>query len=736
MPETPFKASNQAADCEQRLKGKTTLLTETPFKASNQAEREGILAKSKLFSPVLAAVFLSFWLQKAALSVTNINVEKNFPDYSCEFCGKDKCERFNRKLFLFNLKLNKYLIKPVDVVWSSILPKYGMERLQNAYNNINFPVRVTSCLLQKDFHASKQEVARFFINTTMGVGGLWDPAKTKFKIEANQEDIAQVLYHYKVKQGPYLVLPIVHGNVRTVVGKILDCPFNPCSYVLGPFAIIASTVFFINNSACMQPAIKILEQTCADPYEVLRQIDGVESFIKNNNLDRSNIFLEKIASGNKNLVSAAKIDDGNVNVRLTPPVSADIELKNFNPQSPLVDAMRTVLLDKENPKKSKWAQTSVWNNDFEKKIKKASIRFDNKLVKYTYRYILQKDKNAPAAIIYPAIGEGVMAEHSTTMTRILYDQGYSVIVLGSPFNWEFIKSMPDNYKPGLPSKDTDLTRLLTLKIINRLEAQYKLHFSDKIIVGSSFGALVTLFTAAKEEKENILGVSKFIAINPPIELMFAQRQIDKYAQDWKNSPSDIKMRAAVTVQKVIKKTEEIAAQKPTESVYLPFDDDEAKLIAGFVMKQKLADTVFSVEKCSRCKKDLIHDEVNNMTFDEYAQKYVLAGEKKPYEQIDYESSLYSISDYLKNNDNYKIYHTVDDYFVNSQQLAWLKNQAQDKALYFSNGSHLGYLYRREFLDDFKGEIKLKNSKPQQEKRNLFVKILKPDLEKTDLSLAQ
>lgn len=587
-----------------------------------------------------------------------------------------------------------------------------MERLQNAYNNINFPVRAASCLLQKDFHASKQEAARFFINTTFGIGGLWDPAKTKFKIEPNQEDMAQVLHHYKVKQGPYIVLPVVHGSVRTIAGKILDCPFNPCSYVLGPFSIIASAVFFINNSACMQPAIKKLEETCADPYEILRQIDGVESFIKNNNLDRSSVFLEKIASDNQNLADTAKNDDGNVNIGLTPLVAADIKLENFNPQSPLIDAMRTVLFDKENPKKSKWAQTSLWNNDFEKKVKKASIRFDDKLPKYIYRYILQKNKNAPAAVIYPAIGESAAAEHSTTMAKILYEQGYSVIILGSPFNWEFIKSMPDGYKPGLPSKDADFTRLLALKIINGLEFKNKCHFKDKIVVGSSFGALVALFTAAKEDKENVLGVSKFIAINPPIELLFAQKQIDKYAQNWKNDFSDIKMPAALTIQKIIKKSEEIGAQTPSESVYMPFSDEEAKLIAGFVMKQKLADAVFSIEKCSRCKKNVINQEINNMTFEDYANKYVFINAEKTYKQADYESSLYSIEDYLKKGNNYKIYHTVDDYFVNSRQLAWLKNQTEDKTLYFSNGSHLGYLYRKEFLDEFKKEIKLKDLKPE------------------------
>ena len=60
---------------------------------------------------------------------------------------KDKFENFNRKMFHLNSKLNKYIARPVHVLWSSIMPKYGIERIQNVYNNIEYPKRLASCLI-------------------------------------------------------------------------------------------------------------------------------------------------------------------------------------------------------------------------------------------------------------------------------------------------------------------------------------------------------------------------------------------------------------------------------------------------------------------------------------------------------------------------------------------------------------------------------------------------------------
>lgn len=658
------------------------------------------MIKKRIITIFVAVFFLNLCTNNLSFAIDDTLNVCHYPDYSYEFCGKEKCEGFNRKLFIFNLKLNKYVLKPVNIVWASVMPKCAMDRLQNVYTNINFPVRLVSCALQKDFKGSKQEFLRFVTNTTIGVGGLWDPAKNKFKLEPRQEDMGQVLAHYNLKKGPYLVLPVVRGNVRDLIGQLLDYPLRPFSYI--PIAgAIANTVFNINNTAYMQAGIKKVSEDYADPYEIAKQIHGFERFIKNENLDRDEVLNAKsVLSGNNIPVRDIKCNT----------LKPDVYLVNYNPQSPLIDSMRTALFRDKTAKESKWSELSVWNRNFKKKIKTSKASIEPNRPIYKYRYILQKNKTSPLAIIYPSIGEGIRSDHADVLAKILYDEGYSVVIEGSAFQWEFVKSMPKDYKPGLPYQDASYLRLLTSKILANLEGKKGYKFERKIVVGTSFGALTALFTAAQEEKENTLGVSKYISINPPIELYFAMRQFDRFSTDWKNDASDIKMRAAVAAEKVVKITQKITDKKYAnviqgENEPLPFNDEEAKLIMGFVMKQKLSDVVFSVEKASTCKKCKIYESVNKMGFEDYGDKYLFVNQQKASEQYEYETSLYSLAGFLRKNEQFKIYHTLDDYYVNPEQLNWLKKVTGDKTVLFSNGSHLGFLYRKEFMDEFLKDVR-------------------------------
>lgn len=673
--------------------------------------------KDKVFKALAVFCVLIFYTNNISFAIADINPTCCYPDYATEFCGKDTCERFNRRLFVFNLKLNKYLLRPIDTIWASIMPKYGMDRLRNAYENINFPVRIVSCLLQKDFKASKQEAKRFLINTTLGVGGLYDPAKTKFNLEPRKEDMEQALAHMHVKSGPYLVLPVIRGSVRDVAGKALNCPFNPCSYVLGPFSILANAAFFINNTTYMQPLIKRVDQGYADPYELTKQIDGIQFYIKNNNLDRKEVFEQKDTV--QNIIPVGHAEVPNI-IKQSPllrekasvdkKLAADITLENFNSQGCLIDSMRTALFEIHDNNNSVWAETSVWNRCFDKKIKTSNVQVYEKRPAYRFRYILQKNKISPVAIIYPSIGEGINSDHSTTLAKILYNEGFSVIIQGSAFHWEFVKSMPEGYRPGAPANDAQYLKLVTSKIIDKLQSKKRTQFNNKVLIGSSFGAMTSLFVAAQNEAEgDKLGISKIIALNPPVELIYAQKQLDKYAQDWKKNPGDMKLKAAITAQKVINVAQNICdkrcgAKNEKSLECMPFSEDEAKLIMGFVMKQKLADVLFAIEHNTRCKKCALYSKVNKMSFDDYAQEYVFVKQNTSSEEFDYETSLYSIADFLKTSDKYKIFHSLDDYYANQQQLGWLKGISKDKTVLFSNGSHLGFLYRQEFLDEFKKEL--------------------------------
>jgi alpha/beta superfamily hydrolase len=497
--------------------------------------------------------------------------------------------------------------------------------------------------------------------------------------------------------------------VRDDVGQVLNYPLNPCAYFLGPFSIVATAAFYINNSTYLQPLIKKVELSYADPYELIREADGVGNYIKNSNLDRKDVFDKKTSS--ENIVPINNVGD-------FADLKPDVKFSDFNPQSPLIDAMRTTLFDNRYQYNNTiWADVSLWNKGFDKQLKTACVKIYGDRDKYRYRYILQKDKNAPVAVIFPSIGEGILGDKSVAQSKLLYEEGYSVVILGSTCNWEFIKSMPKGYSPGLPNSDAKYLRFASAKVLADVQSKHGCNFSKKIVVGTSFGALTGLFVAAHEANENTLNVSHYISINPPVETFFAINQVDKFAQEWKNDPSDLKARAAVTVEKVLQKTQEISDKRDKGDkgdknlpTYFSFSDDEAKLILGFCMKQKLYDLVFTIENGSTSKKNkILYDTINSMSFNDYAQKYLYAKQEKPASQVDYEASLYSISNFLQNSKNYKIYHSVDDYYANPQQLAWLKKQAGDKALYFSNGSHLGELYRQEFIDDFKKEIRFKNN---------------------------
>ena len=608
-----------------------------------------------------------------------------FHDFAGEYVGDDKHEKFNRKMFNMNAGLNKYVMRPVHIVWASVVPKCAMDKLKNVHTNIEYPKRLTSCLVQKDFKSAGSETLSFLANSTVGLGGLFTPAQSVFKIEPANENMEQALAKTGVKQGSYLVIPGLNSTShRGVAGRILEAPFDAATWFLNPIVGLAKSGLTLNKTYYMQPLAHMVESTFADPYDIAKKFYGIEAYIKTHNLDR-NVMLETKAE-------LAENDFTLHSPNSTFGLEHDVELKDYQPQSPVVDAMRTTLFDLPEVNKSMWAEMSVWNRSFSRQIKTAGVNVVPGRDDYKFKYILQKDRTAPAAIIYPSIGEGVNSHHSVVLAKIFYEQGYSVVIQGSHFQWEFAKSMPVGYRPGNPSDDADYLKIVTQKIFTHLGAKHDYNPSDKVVFGTSFGAFQTLFLAEKEHRDNTLGISKYISVCPPVELMYALAQVDKNSQFEKNE--DFKEKTAITAAKIIK-----ALENPPTNGQLPFSDEEARLITSFIMHQKLSDLVFTIEG----KDPKLYEELHRTTYKDYAQKYI--AQDRDLDEIYYETSLHSIAEFLRNNDNYKIYHAANDYLAAPAQLKQLKEYSGDKTVLFNNGSHLGFLYRKEFQDALKADIR-------------------------------
>lgn len=652
-------------------------------------------------------------------------------DFSNMYVGEDKYEGFNRKMFNLNSKLNKFIAKPVHIIWASIMPQCGIQGIQNVYNNIEYPKRLASCLLQKDFAGIKSETQRFITNTTLGLGGLFDPAEKIFKIKPVTETMDQALCKCKVKSGSYIVLPILSSSCpRSLLGRLIEAALDPSVYLASPLTSIIKGGFVINKTSFMQPVTKMIESNYADPYDIAKKMYGMENYIKSSNLDRKDLLsteakilenkfiantttenqesiahqIQQIIDEEAILAGMEELAEGS-ETGAACQLAPDIWLTDFKVQSPIIDSMRTALFDYPEINKSIWNELSIWNRSFAKRIKTDSVEIYPDRDSYKFRYILQKDKTAPLAIFYPSIGEGINSHHSEVFAKIFYDAGYSVLIQGSHFQWEFAKSMPEGYCPGLPSKDADNLKLVTQKIINKLEKEEKCQFKNKLLVGTSFGAMATLFVADKEFKNNTLGISKYIAISPPIELVYAIKQVDKNSEDYDYQSSDVKYRVATTAAKIIQMTNQ-KKNPDFEFKGFPFSEEEGKLIISFLMRQKLSDLIFTIEGVSKTQKCEIYNSINNLSFKDYAEKYLMENSGGTVDDLRYDTSLYSIAGFLKESKNYKIYHSLDDFFINKNQLEQLKLYSPTNVVCLNNGSHLGFLYRKEFQDVFKREITL------------------------------
>ncbi len=658
-------------------------------------------------------IILNIFIFNTKTFADNLNPEIKFPPLSSFYVDDSKYEKLNRKIFYFNLKLNKLFARRIHTLWCSIVPRALIDCLNYAYINIEYPKRVVSCLLQKDFDAIKHETKRFIINSTFGLAGLFDVANKYFNLELYNEDMEQALTRCKVKCGSYLVLPFVSSvTSRDIMGRILDFILTPTTYIASPIAAAIKMGLLINRTAYIQPIIKMVESNFIDPYDIAKKVYGVEKYIKLSNYDRKNVIenikndfdeIELVDNTKDRLDVKGKISDNLfVNTEDNYTLTPDILLNDFNAQSPVLDSIRTVLLGRKT-KKDFWQETSLWNRDFSKKLKTGYVQLYPDRPKYRYKFILQKDKSSPMAIIFPSIGEGADNSHNIFFAKMFYDKGYSVIVLGSHFQWEFLRSLKKNYVAGNIKEDVKIVNLLLDKVINDLSLQYKRAFLSRVAFGTSMGAYCVMFLANNQYETGGNNIDKFIAICPPFSLIYAAKKLDDVIESWKLHPDNMLDKAAVVTAKVMRAYDDKENLSKNFSK-MPFSNYEAKLISAFVFHQKLSDLIYQIETDSdknKASKE-IYNMIYTMNFDDYIKKYLLVN--YGYDELEKISSFDSISNYLINSDNYKIYHSLDDYLVDKSQLSKLKQYSENKLVLFDHGSHLGFMYRKEFLDELNNDI--------------------------------
>ncbi len=118
----------------------------------------------------------------------------------------DPLERMNRGTHRFNMAVDDAVLRPVAVGYRDHVPDGVRVSVSNFLDNLAYPTTIINNLLQLKIKDTLSDIGRFALNSTIGIGGLFDPA-SRFGIPKNDEDFGQTLGRWGVPAGPYVVLP-------------------------------------------------------------------------------------------------------------------------------------------------------------------------------------------------------------------------------------------------------------------------------------------------------------------------------------------------------------------------------------------------------------------------------------------------------------------------------------------------------------------------------------------------
>lgn len=185
----------------------------------------------------------------------------------------DPFQGFNRAVFTFNDKFDRYLARPVAEAYQDVTPRPIRTGISNFFSNLFQPTVIINNLLQGKLKRAGADSGRFLVNTTVGVLGLFDIA-TPMGLPKNSEDLGQTFGWWGIEPGPYLVLPFLGPrNARDAFGLVGDWYTDPVSYI-DPDSTRWATrgVAIIDTRAQLLGASAVLEQAAGeDSYIFVRE---------------------------------------------------------------------------------------------------------------------------------------------------------------------------------------------------------------------------------------------------------------------------------------------------------------------------------------------------------------------------------------------------------------------------------------------------------------------------------
>ncbi|HEX7858921.1 MAG TPA: alpha/beta fold hydrolase [Verrucomicrobiae bacterium] len=563
----------------------------------------------------------------------------------------DRIEPVNRALWKLNQFVLRSVIQPTSKGYRAVVPDDARRGIRNVGRNLFYPRNAVNNLLQQNWTGARDETYRFLLNTTAGVGGLFDVA-SDYGIPTAEADLGQSFRNWGWRPQIYLMLPITGpNNERDVTGGLVDRFLHPLTYVNAPYSYASLGIIYNNLTDTVDGYVRATKSDY-DPYNVLRY--------------------------------AFSISREHGREPLPEPQSHDI---------PSLETLQSVLFrvrDVEFPE----------SGDTRAIISPASQR------ELPFTYWIQKQE-APLVFIAPGFGAHRLSGGTLALAELLFKRGFSVVAVSNPFNHEFMQFGASTDLPGYTPVDTaDFLSGLT-QIDHYIDKEHPNRITSRALVGVSMGGFHTLYLAgAQATNESAVKFDRYLAIDPPVRLNHAITRLDEQFAAVFNWPSEERTaRIETTFHKVAELVPRVATLTPNSPI--PLDANESRFLVGLAFKLSLRDVIFLSqsrtnmgvlrEDLNPWRRDPVYHEILQFSFQDYLDKFVIPYYQARGTDLTRENVFAQAVDLrlhenvFRNNRNIRVIANANDILLHESDAQWLKSTFRNRAMLFERGGHLGNL---------------------------------------------
>jgi len=326
---------------------------------------------------------------------------------------------------------------------------------------------------------------------------------------------------------------------------------------------------------------------------------------------------------------------------------------------------------------------------------------------------------APLIFLIADIGGSPVSGYMMYEADLLYQNGFNVVTLASPFFWNFIVSSSRTGIPGMTNEDAaDMYQAMQLAL-NKVKIEHRHPITKLGLIGFGFGALEAAHISAVDQREKKINIDRYLLINPVVNVIHAVTEIETRASiALELGRSQVEYLKAKAFNFVVDHLDlKFKVDAPAYFINLEqrfaVTEKDYKFLSGVILRMNIGDTIFASQlinnlKVLKSRLDRFHWNDRHKEIEAYGLVGYLQKIFVPFHSIKYpyllnlikHANFNYVRQEVRKNKNIFLMHNADDFIIDADQLAYLdKIFGAERSFIYPLGGHLGNLWYPQNQND-------------------------------------